>query len=551
MELFGLTIENPFQKKPRGLNTFVAPKNQDGAIELASENNGLFGSSIGYWFNLDEVPGTENELIHVYRNLGIQLELDDAIQEICNEAIVLDKENKSVKLDLDEVELSDNIKNKINDEFDYILKLLEFNKMGYGIFRKWYIDGKLLFHKVIDDDVNANKGVLKLIQLDPLEIKLVRELQRKEKDGVEVYNLDEIVEYFVYVPKLIPDKTQLFGDTRTNQTKGLRISREAISYTPSGLLSEDGSTVVSHLHKAIKPFNNLKIMEDSMVIYRASRAPERRVFYIDVGSLSTGKADQHLKDTMNRFKNKIIYNAVDGTIKNRTKFENMMEDYWLPRRDGSSNTEITTLPGAQNLGEIEDVEYFKTKLDRAKNVPLSRLAQDGSLFNIGRPTEITRDEIKFSKFIARLRGNFNELFLDLLKTQLVLKKIITIEEWGDFSHDIIFDYLEDNYFKELKATEIIKDRVELITIMQQSGIIGQYLSHDYIRRNILKQTNDEIKEEDKLIKTERSENKITLNLDLEGNGVEDQPESESESESEPDDDESLPPPLPDEDTTDE
>jgi len=532
MDLFGLKIDNPFAKKPRGLNTIVSPKNQDGAIEIDTRNNGLFGNSIGYWFNLDEIPNTENELILVYRNLGIQLEMDDAIQEICNECIVVDKHKSSVDVILDDVELSDPIKDKIRDEFKTVLRLLDFKNRGYGVFKKWYIDGRILYHKVLDENISESKGIMRLVELDPMEFKLVRELHRVKKDDVEVYNIDEITEYFVYVPKLINEKTTRFGDTTINQTSGLRIERDAIVYTTSGLMSADGDSVISHLHKAIKPFNNLKIMEDSMVIYRASRAPERRVFYIDVGNLPTGKADQHLKDTMNRFKNKVIYNAVDGTIKNRTKFENMMEDYWLPRRDGSSNTEITTLPGAQNLGEIQDVEYFQAKLNRAKNVPLSRLAQEGSLFNIGRTAEITRDEVKFSKFINRLRTDFSMLFHDLLGTQLILKKIMTYEEWDENAPDITYDFLEDNYFQELKSIEILKDRTEVITLLQQSGMIGQYLSHDYVRRNILMQTDEDISEEDKQIELERKENKITLNLDLDGDGIAG------------DDDDSPPPPSP-------
>jgi len=500
MQLFGIEIKRSKDAAPSG-ETFALPKHDDGAIEIEHSEAGVdFAGSVGHGFDIDNVPADEYELISTYRSLALQLEVDEAIQEIVNEAIITDEMKQSVAIILDEVEISDSIKNKIRDEFEYLLKLLKFKTDGYGVFRKWYIDGKLLYHKVVDKST-AKKGIVELIQLDPLNMKLVREFKKKRDKMIDLYDLSNIDEYFIY------SESHFTGgkSDRINQSQGLRINKDAIVYVPSGLMSADGKMVLSNLYKSIKPYNNLKIMEDSVVIYRVTRAPERRIFYVDVGNLPKGKADQYLKDTMNRFKNKIVYDVTKGTITNRKKFQSMMEDYWLPRREGGKGTEVTTLPGGQNLSELDDVLYFQQKLYKSLNVPLSRFQQDGAAFNIGRSTEITRDEIKFSKFISRMRNKFSMLFSDLLKTQLILKNIITPDDWEDWKDQISYDFLEDNYFQELKDSEILKDRLETLQQLQTAEIIGKYYSHDTVRREVLKMTEDEIKDEDDKIKNEEKD----------------------------------------------
>ena len=500
MQLFGIEIKRAKDEDKSG-QTFAPPKNEDGAIEIESTEAGVnFAGSMGYGFDLDNVPSDEYELVTNYRNLALQLEVDEAIQEIVNEAIITDEFKQSVAIILDDVETSDAIKDKIRDEFDHVLKLLKFKSDGYGIFRKWYIDGKLFYHKVVDQST-AKNGIVELIPLDPLNVKLVREFTKKRNAMVDLYDLKEIEEYYIY-------SERPFGDAKkesANRNQGLRIHKDAIAYVPSGLMSADGKMVLSNMYKAIKPYNNLKLMEDSVVIYRVTRAPERRIFYVDVGNLPKGKAEQYLNDTMNRFKNKIVYDVNKGTINNRKKFQSMMEDYWLPRREGGRGTEVSTLPGGQNLGELEDVQYFLQKLYKSLNVPMSRFQQDSSAFNIGRTTEITRDEIKFSKFINRMRKKFSSLFDDLLKTQLILKKVITPDDWEDWKDQISYDFLEDNYFQELKESEVFKDRLETLQLLQGTEIIGKYYSHDTVRREILKMTEEESKEEDKKIKEDEKD----------------------------------------------
>jgi hypothetical protein len=464
------------------------------------------------------MPTDEFDLLLTYRSLALQQEIDEAVQEIVNEAIITDDMKQSVAIILDDVDLSESIKTKIRDEFDYIMKLLKFKTEGYGVFRKWYVDGRLYYHKVVDE-TSAKKGIVQLVPIDPINIKLIREIKKSKEGQTDVYDLADIDEYFLYSRR--PFIELKAGDRNSNQgqnTQGLKIPKEAVTHVPSGLLSADAKLVLSYLYKAIKPFNNLKLMEDSVVIYRVTRAPERRIFYVDVGNLPKGKAEQYLKDIMNRFRNKVVYDVNKGTINNRKKYQTMMEDFWLPRREGGRGTEVSTLPGGQNLGELEDVEYFKSKLYRSLNVPLSRFQQEGGAFNIGRTTEITRDEIKFSKFISRLRKKFAGLFDDLLKTQLIMKNIITIEEWDEIEQCISYDFLEDNYFQELKELEVNNDRVEALSNIVNSGAIGKYISHDYVRRNVLRQTEDEIVEEDKKIEEEKKDPKYQEEDEFGGGG---------------------------------
>lgn len=508
-DLFGYKAGGKNLKDFRKGKTFAPPTFADGAVEIETTESGVnFAGQLAYSFDLDSLPTDEFELLFTYRSLALQLEIDEAIQEIVNESIISDDMNPSVAVVLDDVDLSDAIKNKVREEFDYILKLLKFKTEGYGLFRKWYVDGRLYFHKVVDEK-SQKKGISELIPIDPLYIKLIREFKKTREGPIDQYDLADIEEYFIYSPTpfLEMKKNAPGQSTTTPHHSGLRIAKEAVTFIPSGLLSADSKLVLSYLYKSIKAFNNLKLMEDSLVIYRVSRAPERRVFYVDVGSLPKGKAEQYLKDVMNRFRNKIVYDVNKGTVNNRKKFQTMMEDYWLPRREGGRGTEVSTLPGGDNLGELDDVNYFKEKLYKALNVPLSRFQSDSTAFNIGRTTEITRDEIKFSKFIARLRKKFASLFDDLLKTQLVLKKIITVEEWKEIEPEINYTFLEDNYFQELKELEILNDRVESLTNLTNSGAIGKYISHDTVRRTILRQTENDIKEEDKKIEEEADDPK--------------------------------------------
>ncbi len=502
MNLFGYQINKLSDSKERG-TTFVAPTKDDGAIEIDVNDsyfNGAFSANNNYSINLDNIPTDEIRLTHQYRNMALNQDIDEAIQEIVNEAIITENLKASVDIVLEDVDMSDDMKAKIVDEFDGVLKLLKFKNDGYGIFRKWYIDGKLVYHKVI----NKNKttlGISSLVPVDPLNIKLIREVRRLQTQNVDfdIFKLEDVKEYFIY------SKTPFQADTaKVDKTTAIKIPTEAITYITSGLMSSDGKVVLSQLYKTIKAYNNLKMMEDAVVIYRVSRAPERRVFYVDVGALPSGKAEQYLKSVMDKFKTKITYDVNTGAVTNRKNFQSMMEDYWLPRREGGKGTEVTTLPSGENLGELADVEYSKIKLYKALNVPVSRFQTESIGFNIGRTTEITRDEIRFHKFISRQRNKFSELFDDLLKTQLILKRVITKAEWDEIKGDISYSFLEDNYFSELKDIEIMQDRITAYESLQRTGMIGKYISHDTCRRTIMHQSDQEIKEEDELIQTELS-----------------------------------------------
>lgn len=492
-----------FKSKPKKKGTtFVPPQNDDGAIDV-DVGPYDYAAQVVSSFDLDRIPTNEYELTHIYRTMALQQEVDEGIQEIINEAIISDELRPSVSIALNNVDLSDNIKEKISDEFELVLKLLNFKNKGYNLFNRWYVDGKLIFHKVIDG-TKVSEGITTIVPIDPLHVKLIREIKikRDSKSGeLDLYDLDDMNEYFIYSKQPLNSK----DNAQSVNKNGIKISKDAITYCTSGVMDESGKIVLSNLYKAIKPWNNLKLMEDSLVIYRVTRAPERRAFYVDVGNLPKGKAEQYLKDIMNRFKNKIVYDASTGTVTNQKKYHAMIEDYWLPRREGGRGTEVTTLQGGQQLGEIDDTKYFKDKLYRALNVPLSRFQQESSGFSLGRTTEITRDEVKFSKFISRMRKRFSFIFDDILKTQLVLKKIITEDEWADIVDDIGYSFLEDNFFAEMKEVEITRERMETLQQMQTNQVVGTYYSHDYIRQNILKQTEEEIKEEDEKMAKERKE----------------------------------------------
>jgi hypothetical protein len=465
-------------------------------------SSGFFGTSV----DIEGVYKTEFDLIKRYREMALHPETDSAIEDIVNEAIVSDANDSPIEIDLDNLNASDGIKNNIRKEFKYILDLLDFDKKAYEIYRNWYVDGRIYYHKVIDFK-KPEEGIQELRYIDAMKMRHIRMQKRKDpneqrpsifklnEDPME-YQFPEIDEYYIYNPKLSYPTGNM---NATDGTQGIKIAKDAITYCTSGLVDRNKGTVLSYLHKAIKSINQLRMIEDSLVIYRLSRAPERRIFYIDVGNLPKVKAEQYLRDVMMRYRNKLVYDASTGEIRDDKKHMAMLEDFWLPRREGGRGTEITTLPGGQNLGEITDIEYFKKKLYRSLNVPPSRMDGEGG-FNLGRSSEILRDELKFTKFVGRLRKRFSNMFNDMLKTQLILKNIITPEDWEVMSEHIQYDFLYDNHFSELKESELLNER--LGSLQQAEPYIGKYFSQDYVRRKILRQTDQEIIEQDKLIKKE-------------------------------------------------
>ena len=509
--LFGFSI-NDSTKKPKKQVSPVAQSNEDGADYYIT--SGFYGQYV----DIEGVYKTEHDLLKRYREMALHPECDQAIEDVVNEAIVSDLNDSPVQIELSNLPVSDDIKNIIRGEFNYIKDLMSFDKKCHEIFRNWYIDGRIYYHKVIDLD-NPQEGIKEVRYIDAMKIKHVREVKKQNKSGtvnianvssinsafskpdVTSLNFPDIEEYFVYTPKLTGYSSASAGSSGGGgYGKGIKISKDAISYASSGLVDRNKQTVLSYLHKAIKALNQLRMIEDSLVIYRLSRAPERRIFYIDVGNLPKVKAEQYLKEVMSRYRNKLTYDASTGEVRDDKKYMSMLEDFWLPRREGGRGTEISTLPGGQNLGELTDVEYFQKKLYRALGIPESRIGSDSG-FNLGRSSEILRDEIQFSRFVGRLRKRFSTLFHDMLKTQLILKNVVTPEEWEMMSDHIQYDYLYDNHFAELKETELMNERMNILG--QVEPYIGKYYSTDYVRRNILRQTDQEIFEEDQKMALER------------------------------------------------
>ena len=499
-KLFGFSIEDTEPLSPSAVSP-VPPNNEDGVDHYMS--SGFFGSYV----DIEGVYRTEFDLIKRYREMALHPETDSAIEDIVNEAIVSDTNDSPVEIELSNLNASDGIKKKIRSEFKYILDLLDFDKKAHEIYRNWYIDGRIYYHKIIDLK-NPQEGIQELRYIDAMKMRYVRQQKKKpgDKGGSAVYKLKsddpmdydfpEIEEYFIYNPKSVyPTGNPM----QTGASQGIKIARDSITYCTSGLVDRNKGSTLSYLHKAIKSLNQLRMIEDSLVIYRLSRAPERRIFYIDVGNLPKVKAEQYLRDVMMRYRNKLVYDANTGEIRDDKKYMAMLEDFWLPRREGGRGTEITTLPGGQNLGEITDIEYFKKKLYRSLNVPPSRMDGEGG-FNLGRSSEILRDELKFTKFVGRLRKRFSNMFNDILKTQLILKNIITPEDWEIMSEHIQYDFLYDNHFSELKEAELLNERLTLAQTAEP--YIGKYYSQDYVRRKILRQTDIEILEQDKLIEEE-------------------------------------------------
>lgn len=524
-ELFGFEIKRKSEQKEKDLQSFVPPTNDDGSLVV--NEGGVYGTYV----DLDGSIRTEAELVTKYRSAAMDPTIDLAIQDICNEAIVEDEEKDVVELNLEDIKTSNGIKKKIVDEFEEIKKLLEFDDLSYEIFKRWYIDGRLYYHVMIDEE-STKDGIKELRYIDPRNIKKVREVKKEKKpNGVSVEKV--VAEYYLYNQAGFLKKagTSQLSASSATQAEGVKIAKDSIIYCTSGYQNEDNNLILSHLHKALRPYNQLKSMEDSLVIYRISRAPERRIFYIDVGGLPKAKAEQYLRDIMAKFKNRTVYDATTGQVRDDRKFMTMLEDFWLPRREGSRGTEITTLPGGQNLGEIDDINYFRNILYRSLNVPITRMESD-STFSLGRATEVSRDEVKFSKFINRLRKKFSTLFTKILERQLILKGICSSEDWEEWRQSIKYTFAIDNYFEELKMMEILRDRFNLLRDMEET--VGKYYSHEFVRKNILRQTEQDIKEEDKRIKEEEKDPKYQeMDLDMGGDEKNQQAEQEPQPVKEP------------------
>lgn len=521
MDLFGFEINRKKeQKEAEKLVSFVPPSNEDGALTVAA------GGVYGTYVDLDGSVRTEAELVNKYRAISFDPTIDMAIQEICNEAIVEDSDEDTVSIVLDDIEQPDRIKKVIQEEFDNVLQLLEFNRLSYELFRRWYVDGRLYYHVLVDEK-KPQKGILEIRYVDPRNIKKVREV-KKEKDPKTGVTIEKVInEYYMYSPSGFLKRTgsltgstmNSYGSSGSSSAEGVKIARDAVVYCTSGYQSLDNKLILSYLQKAIRPLNQLRSLEDSLVIYRISRAPERRIFYVDVGGLPKAKAEQYLSDIMTKFKNKVVYDSSTGEIRDDRKFMTMLEDFWLPRREGGRGTEITTLPGGQNLGDIDDVVYFQNNLYRSLNVPISRL-QPETNFSLGRATEITRDEVKFGKFITRLRNKFSDLFMKLLERQLILKGVCTSEDWTEWKQQIDFNFAIDNYFEELKLAELNRDRVGLAREMEE--YVGKYYSHEYMRRYILQHSEEEMAEIDKQIAAEKTDERYVDPEELE----QDEPEQD-------------------------
>ena len=497
-KLFGFSIEDT-EKKSKTIVSPVPQNNEDGVDNYIS--SGFYGSYV----DIEGQYRTEFDLIKRYREMSLHPECDGAIEDVVNEALVSDLYDSPIEIELSNLNATDKLKKAIREEFKYIKELLDFDKKAHEIFRNWYIDGRLYYHKVIDLKA-PQEGIKELRFIDPMKMRFVRQEKKKDKNliGPNIPGRDEakngiapeIEEYFLYTPKPAYPTNNLGGG---GGAKGTRIAKDAITYCTSGLVDRNKGNVLSYLHKAIKSLNQLRMIEDSLVIYRLSRAPERRIFYIDVGNLPKVKAEQYLRDVMMRYRNKLVYDANTGEVRDDRKFMSMMEDFWLPRREGGRGTEITTLPGGQNLGELSDIEYFQKKLYRSLGVPESRIAADGG-FNLGRSSEILRDELKFAKFVGRLRKRFAQMFSDMLKTQLILKNIVSTEDWDKINDHIQYDFLYDNQFAELKESEMLNERLGILATIEP--YIGKYYSQEWVRKKVLRQTDGEIIEMDEQIEQE-------------------------------------------------
>ena len=480
-ELFGFRIT----KANQGGGSDGFTSTDDGTLDVVS-GGGHYASIL----DMDGNDRNEIELIRRYRDIAQQPECDSAIEDIANESIVSDERGQSVSISLDRLDLSPKIKSKIREEFDEVLRLLDFDSKGHDIFRRWYVDGRIYYHKIIDTK-SPRKGIKEVRYIDPRKIKKVRETRKEQDQKFGMEMVKGIEDFYLYNDK--------GWEQNTGTSSGIRITSDSITYCPSGVVDMQKGTVLSYLHKAIKPVNQLRMIEDSLVIYRISRAPERRIFYIDVGNLPKVKAEAYLKDVMNRYRNKMVYDARTGEIRDDRNHMSMLEDFWLPRREGGRGTEITTLPGGSNLGEIDDIKYFQNKLYRSLNVPISRLEAENS-FSIGRSDNITRDELKFTKFVQKIRKKFSTLFLDMLRTQLILKSVIAEDEWPMIKEHLQFNFMQDGHFTELKNAEILQNRIDMLG--QAESYVGTYFSKEYVKKHILMLSDEEVEEMEKQIKDE-------------------------------------------------
>ena len=518
MQIFGFEIT---KKKEEQIPSIVQPTSDDGSINISSNTAAYYTHVV----DMDTNIKNENQLIARYRDISLYPEVDEAINEIVNEAITYSEDGKIVKLDLSELKVSDSLKKRIIEEFEEVQNLLDFKENAYEIFRRWYIDGRI-YYLINIDLQNSKKGIQKLELIDSRKIRKVRKIEkdRDPKTGLEV--IKNVEEFFMYNEKGI----------ESSSAQGIKLSLDSVVYVPSGIIDTNSNIVLSYLHKAIKPANQLKMMEDAVVIYRISRAPERRIFYIDVGNLPKIKAEQYVTDIMNKYKSKIVYDATTGEVRDDRKFMSMLEDFWMPRREGGKGTEITTLPGGQNLGQMEDVDYFKQKLYRSLNVPLARLLPQDN-FSLGRSNEVTRDELKFMKFIDRLRKKFNKLLLDCLRVQLVAKNIISPEDWDELRKFINLKYTVDNNFTELKEAELLQNRLAILQVVD--GYIGKWLSPQWVQRNVLKFTDEEVQQiekeindmDERFLSPEKQALLAQQQADEDQSQQEEQPEEQSKKES--------------------
>lgn len=491
MELFGFEFKRKVLQDTQA--SFVPVEQDDGAVVVAA------GGSYGTYVDLDGTVRTEAELVTKYREMSLNPECDSAVDEIVNETMSID-EKEIVSINLDNLTITSTLKKAIREEFENCLNILDFQKHAYEIYRRWYIDGRLYYHVIIDDK-DTKAGIKEVRYVDPRKIRKVREVaKRKVRGGGETEAVIQKVqnEYFMFNDKGFNYGNKTVGPSST----GLKIAKDSIIHITSGLTDTNGTMVLSYMHKAIKALNQLRTLEDALVIYRLARAPERRVWYIDVGNLPKMKAEQYLRDIMVKHKNRLIYDASSGEVRDDRKFMTMLEDYWLPRREGGRGTEVTTLPGGQTLGQMDDVLYFQKKFLQTLNVPVNRLNSD-ALFSLGRATEVSRDELKFARFISRLRNKFAILFTRMLEKQLVLKQIMSVEDFHNIQQDIRYDFSKDNYFTELKEAEVLENRINLAQAIQP--LVGQYYSHEWMRKNVLQQTDDEIEEQDSQIEEEMND----------------------------------------------
>ena len=482
IKLFGFEIKRAKEDDPKKKPTIVPPRDDDGAGYITAS-----GTHFGQYINFDGDDSKDNaQLIMKYRGTAMHPEVDAALEDIVNESIVSGEHTQSVDINMDELDQPDNIKKVIKEEFDNTYSMLKFDELGHDIFRRWYIDGRIYHHLVVDESA-MKAGIQEIRPIDSAKIRKVKQVKTRKDPETGAKLIEKVDEYYIYQEK------------PGNQLQGLKMSPDSVSYVTSGLLDETRKKVLSYLHKALKPLNQLRMMEDSLVIYRLARAPERRMFYIDVGNLPSGKAEQYMKDIMARYRNKLVYDASTGEVRDDRKHMSMLEDFWLPRREGGRGTEVTTLSGGQNLGEIEDIIYFQKRLYRSLNVPINRLEQE-SQFSLGRSTEINRDELKFQKFIDRLRKRFSNLFLDILRKQLILKGIITDEDWNDIKNDLEVDFIRDNHFTELRDSEILREKLQTMDMIQQ--YVGEFFSKEWVQKNVLLFTDEEIEAIDKQMNSE-------------------------------------------------